>query len=513
MNYRICVALLTALIACGGKKDATKKRDDAGAQAGPTVAPISTPAVGVDSIKRMNFTYGDGMREFEKAIAQQKARNWAGIKQHCEATLAKDPNHFDAHRMIATALAQLGENAAAADHLVSALAGDYLKYADFEKDEDLKAFLATPQGTAVKEVAAKIRAEVLQRAGNGVLVIARRSAFKWPKEGVQYGTSRGELYAFDRESRRYIRITHTEHQVAAFVRSPSGGELAVFGFDKIDRPKGDDVVPLVNRSWLQLVDTKDWSLVGPRVQMGGGREIHIGYGAGDQLLVATAPANGRWGIGEVTISSLDKATGKLTKVKAELPVPRVALSLEEGHIVRSIDGIKATFTGDPPVTPTLAVGDGATIHVPESGNASQSSLALSPDKARLAFATAVDPCSKDASPSLYVADTKTAALHHLLTQKSRFVTRWIDATTLAYEDGDGAIRIWDATSGREAMKLDNKVGIALEVLSLAPAPLCKGAPPTVDVGAGSNDEPAMPPEESNPKETGSGSDGPVTKPN
>jgi hypothetical protein len=57
------------------------------------------------------------------------------------------------------------------------------------------------------------------------------------------------------------------------------------------------------------------------------------------------------------------------------------------------------------------------------------------------------------------------------------------------------------------MKLDNKPGIALDVLSLAPAPLCKGAPPTVDVGSGSGDEPVpLPPEE------GSGSDGPVTKP-
>src|SRR5213075_2250027 len=135
------------------------------------------------SIKRINFSYGDGMGEYAKAVAQQKARNWAGVKQHCEATLAKDPFHFDAHRLLATALAQTGEHAAAVDHLVTALAGDYLKYADgLAKDDDLKPFFATPHGTAITEDAEKIRAELVKRAGSGVLLVARRSGFKWPKE-------------------------------------------------------------------------------------------------------------------------------------------------------------------------------------------------------------------------------------------------------------------------------------------------------------------------------------------
>ena len=103
MNYKIAVAILTCLLSCGDKKkDNAKTKDDAAA--GPTVAPISTPPIGIDSIKRMNFTYGDGMREWEKAVAQQKTKSWAGVKQHNKTTLAKDPNHYDAHRALATAL-------------------------------------------------------------------------------------------------------------------------------------------------------------------------------------------------------------------------------------------------------------------------------------------------------------------------------------------------------------------------------------------------------------------------
>ena len=56
------------------------------------------------------------------------------------------------------------------------------------------------------------------------------------------------------------------------------------------------------------------------------------------------------------------------------------------------------------------------------------------------------------------------------------------------------------------MRLEDKSGIALDVLSLAAAPLCKQAPPTVDA-AGSGDEP-LPPEEA----AGNGSGGSATPP-
>ncbi|HEX7837969.1 MAG TPA: hypothetical protein VF469_10930, partial [Kofleriaceae bacterium] len=95
---------------------------------------------------------------------------------------------------------------------------------------------------------------------------------------------------------------------------------------------------------------------------------------------------------------------------------------------------------------------------------------------------------------------------------------------LAYEDGDGAIRLWDAQAGREAARLDNKLtgaddksSLALDVLSLASAPLCKQAPPAADA-AGSGDEP-LPPEEPTSAGSGAGSapsttsgSGPVTQP-
>ena len=144
--------------ACGKKSDAVKGKDDAGAK--PVAAPIAMPVLGVDRIGRFNFIYDDGRPAYDKARAALKTKDWTTVKAQCEAALAKDPMHLDAHRLLATALAQSGDNEAAVDHLVTALAADYYAYDDFATDKDLAGFLATPQGAAVSSLAQQIHDEV-----------------------------------------------------------------------------------------------------------------------------------------------------------------------------------------------------------------------------------------------------------------------------------------------------------------------------------------------------------------
>jgi hypothetical protein len=523
---KVSSAVVLALIGCGNKSETPPKpKDDAAS--GPTAAPLAIPALGVDQIKRFNFPYEAGSTAHDKAVAAYHKKDWATVRTQAEAALEKDPMHLASHRLLAAALAQTGEPAAAVDHLVTAIAADYLQYAPTLADDDLKGFMASPHGQSVKALAARIHDEYRKRIASGLLLVGRKSPFRWPKDlGVQTSTTRGELYAFDRESRRFFRLTHTDHQVAGFVRSASESELVLVGFDKIDRPKpetkpdgkpdaksdakpnaksdGAEAAPLIARPWIRGYETAEWTPTTPRINLPSAREVTVGYGAGDQLLVSTAQASGRWTVGDATVSSVDRTTGKLTKLTTAPAALRVVVSLDEGHLVRVPDGVVATWTGDPPVTASLRTAAGKPIQIPESGVASQSSIAASPGGARIAFATAADPCAKDTAPSLYVADARTATYKHLLSAKSQFATRWLDANVLAYEDGDGAIRLWDATTGREAMRLENKSGIALDVLSPTAAPLCKQAPPTVE-SAGSGDEP-LPPEDS---PAGSG---PVTTP-
>ncbi len=516
---RSTLLIATLVFAACGSKDKPVEKKDA-AIATPQVAPIAQPPSGVDAVKRMGFVYGDGWTAYDKAVAANGKGDVAAARTHLDASLAKDPDHLDAHYLYAKLLAGAGEHAAAVDHLVVALAADYFRYGPMlAADADMKEFLATPHGQAVSALAQKIQADYKKRVANGMLLVARRSSYRWPKElGTQGSTTRGELYAYDRESRRYLRLSHTDHKVAGFIRAPGGGEVALLGFDKIDRPKGEtkgemkpDTPATFVSSWVLILETTDWTVVGKKVPLGAARELGVGYGTGDQLLVVTAQPDGRWGTKNVVVSAVDKTAGKLTKVSTPPPIPRIVLTLDEGRMVREATGIVAVWSADdPPTTPNFKTAAGTTIEVPESHAARQASFAVAPTSGRVVFSTAVDPCAKDVAPSLYVSDGKSAALKHVLTAKSRFANRWIDANTLAYEDGEGAIRIWDATTAREVQKLENKAGIALDILSLAPAPLCKGSPPVaepaLDAGSGSAapDEPPLPPEEP--------AGGPVTSP-
>jgi hypothetical protein len=523
LGCAIFVAAAACGSACGGKKDdasSTGSGDGSGGSGSAgsaSVAPIAMPPTGIDKLTRLNYGALEGQPAYMKAVGlyKAKARDWAAIRAQCEAAIAKDPSHLDAHRLLGTALAQLGEHAAAVDHLVAALAADYYKYGpSIESDDELKDFLATPHGTALKALAAKIAADYAQHAQTGLWLVARRWPFKGiAATGVQGAESRGDLYAFDRETKRYYKLTHTD-QVVGFVRAPADAEVAVIGFDKLDRSKDakSDAPPLLARSWVQVYDTKEWKPQGARVVLGSAREISVGYGAGDQLLVSTAAASGRWTVGDPSVSSIDRTSGKLTKVASAPPEPRVALTIEEGRLVRAADGVKATWAGEPKTASAIETASGAKIAIPESGVVAEASLAVAPQSGRIAFATYVDPCAKDTAPSLYVADGKTGQVKHVLSARSRFATRWVDPNMLAYEDGDGAIRLWDATSGREAMKIDNKSGLALDVLSLESAPLCKQAPPVVEpAGSGSGSDgagsDALPPEDGS-----AATNGPITQP-
>jgi hypothetical protein len=485
---RIALAILF-VCSCGKGSSSKNAKKDAGLTAS-VATPVALPTLGVDRVARFNFIYDAGSGAYKLAREAAKKADWAEVRKQAEAALAKDPNHLDAHRLLAIALAKTGENSAAVDHLAAAIAADYYAYGNVADEPELKEFLTTQNGLSIAQLAAQVHDEYTKRVKTALWLVARRSTFRWPGgKGVQTASSRGELYAFDRESKRYFRLTHTDHQVAGFVRSKSGNEVAVLGYDKIDRGK-DDAAPLLARPWVQVYDAVEWKTTTPKINLPSGRAAAVFYGEGDQLLVGTAPAATRWTLGEWAVSSVDKSTGKLTKVATSLNNPRIELTLDEGRFVAP-DVVAGSWTGDPLRAPELGVGS-TKIAVPESGAAAHDTIALAPSGGSLAFATIADPCAEDTAPSLYVANAKTGALKHLLTAKSRFTTRWLDDTTLAYEDGDNAIRLWDVTTGREAMRLENKAGIALDVLSLASAPLCKQAPPTADA-AGSGDE--MPPEE------------------
>lgn len=494
-SLSLSLSLLVA-VGCGGDKKAGGAAGSGGSAAGTgaaSVAPLAVPPLGVDAVKKLNYTYGAAAKEYDKVVAAYKAtpRDWAAIKTAAAATLAKDADHLDARWALGEALANTGDAPGAATALVTALAADWLRWGPgLAKDPDLAAFLATPSGKALVDASTALGAAVDKALAEQPLVLARRSGWKLPKPGTGYAATRGELYAYDLEQKRFLRVTHTDHTLAAALRGPSG-ELLLAGFTQAQvadptkikgagRDAGAAAAPLLTRSWVSAWNPKDKTVTSAQAAVPKARFVWAGWGPGEQIVIMTATAAGRWAPGVFTSYVVDRATGKLTKSKdAVADGPHVQMTLDDVAIVAPPAWPEAVA---PEVTDKLA----AVVPNDERGNPELSSVALSPGGGRLAFATATDPCKDDddaAKPSLYVADAKTGAYKHVLTAASRFGVQWLGDDRLLYEDGSGALRIYDAAAGRETGKIGERAGLALRVLPPSAAPLCQSEPPVEDPDA------------------------------
>lgn len=493
LNRAVPLLICAALGACGKSKTKTSgaapqaPAPDAGAATTEAPEANPLPELGVDQIRRFNYPYGDGAAAFAKAAAAYKAktRDWAGVRAGSEAALAKDASHLEAHRLLAAALAQDGDYTGAAEHVLAAMAADYTAYgAALLADPDLAGLMASPTGAKLKETAEAVKGAFLRKAAGGLLLVGRRSTFKLPdKPGAQFGTSRGELYAYDRESKRYLRLSQTEHQVAGFARS-STGKIVLVGFDKIVQPADESgkavdkaQAPTVGRGYAWVLDGTTFEREGKRITLPAARQLVVGFGVGERLLAVAiqegswrAPINAQW-------LSPDPSTGKTAKTQQATLEVSVAISPLEGELWATTAGVTVAPAEGSTVSEIITA-SGAKLEIPDASAALRSSLSLSPDGAHVMFAAAPDPCV--ATPSLFMAEAATGALKHVLTGKSSFVSRWLDSATVAYDDPDGAVRLYDASTGREALRLTERGGLGLAYLATTRGPACERAEPADD---------------------------------
>ncbi len=487
----IGLTLALASSACGGDK---KSNGGAAAGSGSAATPVPQvlPQLGVNEVKRFNYVYGPAAKEYEKVVAAYKAtpRDWAAIKAAAEATLAKDGDHLDARWALGEARANTGEPTKALESLLMPLAADWLRWGPgLAQDPDLASFLTTGQGKALLDTSTALGAAVDRALASQPLILARRSGWKLPKPGTGYAATRGELYAYDLDQKRFLRVTHTDHTLAAALRSPSG-ELLLAGFTQAlvadpakvaavgsGRAAGAAAAPLLTRSWVSAWSPKDKTVTSVQAAVPKARFVWAGYGPGEQVVVVTATAAGRWAPGVQTSYVVDRTTGKLTKTAGATPAgPQVELSLDDVVVVEPTTWPAGL---DPAVVDKLA----AVVAIDDHGAPRLETVAPSPGGGRLAFATATDPCVKDdaaAQPSLYVADAKAGTYKHVLTAASRFGVQWIDDDRLLYEDGTGALRLYNAALGHETGKIVERAGLALRALAPSAAPLCQTEPPVDD---------------------------------
>ncbi|HUS64769.1 MAG TPA: hypothetical protein VMZ28_09520 [Kofleriaceae bacterium] len=472
---------LALLVACGGDKDTADKGGGGTAGTASETAvtqravDVSPLPLGVANPADLSYVYGKGAGTFKRALDAAEKKDWAAARSAAEETLQKDATHLDAHHVLAVALAQQGEYEKSLEHLRIALAGDWTRWgADLAKTPDLEPLVSSPLGGKLTEMLTAYRDEFAKRARGGLLVVARRAPFKAPepepvdpkskkKKPVDLRlSSRAEVFAYDVQLQRYLRLTQTGFQVLAFLPSPSGDEIAYVSATRLaPTADGDTAGAVLAKAEVGTVQLASAELKNNTASFTAARALAVEYRTGDQLIAAVTPAKGA----EKTFS-IERATGKTKPAPAAAPdARRLVVRYEEIALAAPPEaGVAADWVADTGthsesrVTAEEFMLDPSKqrVQLPAGQAALGSTTVWSADRSRLAFATAADPCAADAATrqaALYVVDAESGKLKHVASSERAFMPRFVDAALLAYQDDEGAIHLYDAAAARETARL------------------------------------------------------------
>lgn len=485
-----------ALVACGSENK--KKNDDAptpavGIDAAATaVAPAVT--VGVEHPSAFNFTYGKGAAAFKPAAKAIEAGDWAAVITAATEALAADPDHYDAQLALARARAETGDAAGIAAPLTAALAADYTGYAAELAEGGLaRAIAADP---ALAERVDAIRQAYLDRAKGGLLLVARRTRYRLPrthKTKVQWAATRAELYAYDRETERYLRLTHTDHSLAGWIMAPSGDELAFVSHTGIRTGGGPDKANLLGWVRVGVLDLDTLALRGKRASVGDPvRRVRLGYRAGDELVVETSAADGRWAVKSPRVWFMDRGAGKLKKSKVAFD-PAEVLSVDADRVTLERATV-AEIQADAEASSFRLLPTNTTVTMPSGDIVATGGYTWSPDKVHLLVRTAAH-CEEGGEAGLYLVDAATGKLKNILRGASSFESRWIDNDHFVYEDDEGTLRIYDVEERTQVGRLVEKGGLALVGVAAGRGPLCTERAPESDEDEGDPDRDSDPEED------------------
>ena len=280
-------------VACGKESDAKKAQEGRrGASLSPRRSRCPRSA---STDRRFNFIYDDGAPAYGKARDAAKKKDWAEARKRSARPRSRRIRITSMRIACSRSRSRRPARTPRRSITWCRDRGRLLWVRPTRRaSPDLKEFLATPHGAAVAQLATQIHDEYAKRVKTGLwLVGAAEPVQVADKPGVQYGL----------QPRRAVRVRSREQALLPAdahrssgrrLRARTGGtEVAVLGFDKIDQPAVDDVAAAARARVGRGVDPTEWKQTArARINLPSARAVAVGYGAGDQLLVATAPASG-----------------------------------------------------------------------------------------------------------------------------------------------------------------------------------------------------------------------------
>ncbi len=412
--------LALLLVACGhgggSQQTASQPRDSGVAMTTAAPRDLTAGALGVATLGGFGWRKRAGQPAFRAARTAEAAGNWPAVVIACRQALAADPQHLEAAYLLAVALEKTGGGDDLLAPLTTAVEGDFGKWGDASLAQPaLQAWLATDTGGAWQRLIAHDRAAFVASLGRALIVVAG-----------------GDLYAFDPDSSRWLRLTRTFGAVVAAFRSPSEPRIAYVTRARSRRSA-------TAQFGVGIVDLATGHTVAP---------TPVGAGASIELAWMTQPpgfvlrAGGYWAIDR-------DGTLVPTPVKTALPISGATLEVR-GHTarIRQRPGAVPDVIADwDALGLASAIRVGAAkraVSVPSPGLIDGATLAWSPDRTHIAFVVQLDDhCVKGVgNAGVFVADAATGTTTELERAKHGVALEWLSDRRLAIA-GDAGVTLRD----------------------------------------------------------------------
>jgi len=446
------------------------------AEAGVAKAAVSAPIelaprpLGLAEAAAFGWRKRAGQPAFREARSAEARADWPAAVDRCRAALVADPGHLEASWLLAAALGKLGKHDELLAPLRDAVAGDFGKWglASLELAA-LQPFLATPTGGAWRRRIEADRSLFLAALARATLVNAD-----------------GDLFAFDPESARWLRLTRTSGAVIGGLPVPGARKVAYVA-RLAASGKRTLAIGVVDLAKGHTTRTFDLGTSGP-LQIAHSTKAPAGFwiGAGAPKLAWRALED------DHELSPLPAKTTRPAGARLEvngtssrltaLPVPTVTADWDEHGLASAI-----------------RIGSSnRVVSAPSAGLIDGNTATWSPGKSHLAFVVQLDEtCTPGAiSSAAYVADAATGKLTELERAAKGLAVEWLTDRKLVIA-GDGGVSIVDLDGGAPRL-LAGATNLVVPRRRLA----CAGEPmeepvlvddPEVAVGVEPTDAPVVEP--------------------
>jgi hypothetical protein len=390
-----------------------------------TAAELAARPLGLADATAFGWRKGAGHPAFRAARRAEDRGDWPAVVAACKQALAQNPNHLEASWLLAVGLAKLGKHGELVAPLQVAEAGDFGKWGPASLElPALQPFLATPAGSAWKKRVEADRTSYLAGLARSLVV-----------------ASAGDLYAFDPDTLRWLRLTRTNGAVLA-------------GFASAHR------IAYVTRTRNRLVGVGTVDLDSGKTT----RPIDPGSAA-FSVAIGAKPA-GFWlgGGAPAAWRQLDDA-GALQPLPAKATRPAGPWLEVAGKSVRlhrlPVAGVMADWD-DRSLASAMRIGrTGRAVSVPSPGLIDGNTLVWAPDGTHLAFVAQLDDQCKPGTrnAAAFVVDVASGGPRELERASGGLAVEWLADHRLAIA-GDRGVSLVDIDTGART-PVDNASGLAV----------------------------------------------------